>query len=477
MKNKDLNTYINEKLDQGDGLPYKEEYWNDMNGLLDANMPVMKPTHVAAKVASNGFKWLYLSSVCAAVFSISYIYLHLFSPSSQTVSENISITAPESVTPKASVPFAYENVTKPIQQEVEKTSEQDHENAQKNVVTSETSAPEVELEKDIIQNQAGSQIVAQTKHLSAEEAPLYDRNDKAEKGISSAILLTKKNESASTLSTLIIADQSVSGHIVDFTYIDPLSMWRIATEITDLNHNKFSLISYPKRNRFIQHIAVSPFVGIMYESGKQTYRYQNTEYTHPVQSNIVYGVNVECATKQFAIRTGIGWSNTQLEKSVETTQDIYKADTNYTVVNPNYGTTLSGKPVALIKRTIDSSVVSTQHSALHQSTTYQYITIPLTLQYRITHKRIAVVFEGGALHHFMISQTTHSPVQQTNPENHFQLPGYSIQLTAGSGLRYAVSSKWALGLQYNYTLNPLSANMHLLNNAHVTTFMITRTIR
>ena len=124
MKNKNLNNYINDKLHDGNGLPYKEEYWNNLNELLDANMPVntTTATHTAsttaiAKTATGAFKLLSIFSVCGAVFDASFMYTRLFtSPTSSSVTTKTK-TQKELITRQNSTDSSAEESTIINQQE------------------------------------------------------------------------------------------------------------------------------------------------------------------------------------------------------------------------------------------------------------------------------------------------------------------------------------------------------------------------
>ncbi|MES2560584.1 MAG: outer membrane beta-barrel protein [Bacteroidota bacterium] len=474
MKKKDLNTYINDKLGEGSGIPYKEEYWGDMNTLLDTNMPTTNAAAqtgtAVAKGAATGLKLVSIASICATAFTVSVLYTNMFPPHTKLATTSVSSSQIET-----------EN-TSPAQSPEKGITQQFPEN---NTI-SEPLNNKAGDQKDAPQTSVSStEIAAETPPISSDFlAPVAASNPEMPITSTSAVIPdqpnlagnNQPNESVAGSTQSESTDHNVKYRSIDFVLLAPAST-TTPTEIKDVTTRQAALIAYPNRNRFIQHIAVSPYVAYIHESDKQTFRKQNAEYIHPVQSHVAFGLNVECGNRQFAVRTGIGFSQTRQQTTVETSTDVYKVDTNYVIVNPNYGTTLSGKPVALIQSQFDSSVVATQVSSYGEGTTYQYLTIPLTLQYRVAHKRFLVVLEGGALHHFLISQQTNTPIQQANSETRLPVNGYSLQLTAGSGLRYALSSKWALGIQYNYNLNPSSANLQFLNNAHVATLMVTHTIR
>lgn len=493
MKNKDLNTYINDKLGEGGGLPYKEEYWSSMNELLDTKMPAQSTaaphasTVTTTKAVSGTLKLIYLSSICAAVFTVSFMYTRLFAPETLTKAENNTPTqTTETVAPETpSIPSSeVETTTKqetlpiigksevgnsPVSPTPESTSGSEHLATPANT-------------SDFSQSNTASSILKNSTVASSTESsgPAATNAGQSFKSFATPGSATEPSTTVSvapSIPALSSSEESGFNRTIDFSYINPIEHVVGLNTILAEVPAQIPLIAYPKRNRLISHITLSPFVSYVSEYDQQTYRIQGVTYTHAAQSNLAYGLNVECSTKSLALRSGIGWSQTAMLTNFANTRNVYKVDTNYVVIQSNYDTTVSGKPVALVQRRIDSSIVGSETSSVEKRTTYQYLTIPLTLQYRVTYKRLTVVLEGGALHHFIIAQQTQTPIQQANSENRFPVKGYHLQLTAGSGLRYALSSRWALGLQYNYNLNPSSANLHFLNNAHVATLMLTRTIR
>lgn len=492
MKKKDLDTYISDKLEQGTGLPYKEAYWSDMDALLDANMPVAKPAMVAAKGVTSGLKLLYLSSVCAAIFAVSYTYTHIFNSPSQSFVNN----QPAEQTQQTTEP-SKTNATAQLDQPIESTeiptakapAENEHtltKTPSHKLIDNRNNNTSTNTYNTIPENR----IIQAAKPYASIPARYHTGSNKQKTSTANGLnTLSPLPETAEEMPSVTSAtglpatpfsaetfDQTVTYRTADFTYIAPLAT-EASTELGGVNHSQLSMMAYPRRNRLIQHIALSPFIGMVQETGTQTYRTGNIHYKHAAQSQLTYGVNLECATGRFAVRTGVGFSQTVLQTTTASSRDIYTVDTTFVVLNPNYGTTLSGKPIALVQRQIDSSYSYSQQTTAHGSIQYRYLTVPLTLQYRVAYKRMLVVLEGGALHHFRIATQQNSPIQTSGSENPVVLPVYNLQLTAGSSLRYAISSKWAVGVQYNYCLSPSSANLLLLNNAHLATFMLTRTIR
>jgi hypothetical protein len=469
MESKDLNTYINDKLNQGSGIRYQEEYWNDMNNLLDAHMPVVQPeisgtqpaVQTNVQTVSTGLKWAAFSSAGAAIVTAAVMYFQPFKNDqpvpTETTGTKTTLGIPQSQSETTSETQYTQN---------EKVNTLQHNN------TEPTSQHNTLTPSENTSIQKNSQAGTSKPFTTSSNLPVYTTQPgTSDPHIHNGPGATEIPHGGSFVAAT--SDQNISSQTIELLLIDPISR---TTANKNLGDNKPVSFPAPKRNKLITQIAVSPFAGWVFEKGEQSYQSGNISYIHPAQTNQIYGINVECATKQFVLRTGIGWSSTGLETTITNSENIYDVDTHYVILDPHYGTTPSGKPIALIQRQIDSSYVSTEHTTSHEHTTYQYLSIPITLQYRIGHKRVSLVFEGGGIHQIMVSQQNSTP-QQPNTENRAVLPVYSFQLTAGSSVHYAISSKWAVGVQYDYNLNPSSANLHFLNNNHVATVTLTRNIR
>jgi hypothetical protein len=485
MKNKDLNTYMNEKLDQGDGLRYQEEYWNDMSTLLDAQMPVATtPAAGAAKVSTKlgttGLKWILLSSTSAALITAAVMYVQFFRSTPSTPvqqNQNNTIQLPSKTQTSSENPAAStietpsdKHLTEAVSPESETTTKTQSslEQITYNVVETNHKPAESVAEKthttnshSINEKSAAPAIIAFTPITQpSSEGNNADNNTNQEQPV----------EPAGVTSTT--QDESVETRSADLILIGPL-MATIPTKNLAAETKPVTL-PYHHPNRFIRHAAVSPFIGIVAETGTQSYQSGNMLYTHPSQTNYTYGVNLECETKWLSFRTGIGYSNSTMHTALTSATEVYDVDTHYVILNPNYGSTQSGKPVALIQRNIDSSYVSTKYTTTSSSHTYQYVYIPFTLQYHMAYNRFAFILEGGVVNQILVSKQQSQPAQSEKPVS---VPTYNLQLTAGSSLRYAIDARWAVGVQYNYNLNPYSATLHLLNNAHVASLTLTRSIR
>jgi hypothetical protein len=187
-----------------------------------------------------------------------------------------------------------------------------------------------------------------------------------------------------------------------------------------------------------------------------------------------FGANLQLETKRLAIRIGLGYNKFYMVSISNVYKDNYNYDTSYTLVNPNYGTTPSGKVIALIRKDIDSNYQSTSTSINTVRTTYQYFNIPLTLQYFIPYKKLCLELEVGMNHRFMIPSNSND--LKLSYENKFEMPSYSYQFIFGSGINYTINNKYALGFRYNYAFTSNQDKIIFPTNKHQFFISFTRVL-
>jgi hypothetical protein len=247
----------------------------------------------------------------------------------------------------------------------------------------------------------------------------------------------------------------------------------------ELTPNTISEVNVLPRKRMslpFNLLNITAFGGVVKEQHSTSLNKGNTSYHYPNNLHSTYGLLVEMGVKKFVLKTGIGWSKYAIEANTERILNNYKVDTSYVILDPNYGTTPSGKPYALIQRQIDSTIISTQTEVSTQKASYQFLCVPLALQYQLPYKRFTFLLEGGTLHHFMLGSTKELAVSPVNSENKLSIPGYKMQLTAGFGLRYAISQYWAVGCQYNFAKSLKQNSLNVPSDAHIGVITLTRVI-
>jgi hypothetical protein len=247
-------------------------------------------------------------------------------------------------------------------------------------------------------------------------------------------------------------------------------------ELTPNAISEVNVLPRKRRSLPFNLLNITAFGGLVKEQNSTSLNNGNHTYNYPSTMHSTYGVHVELGLKKFVIKTGLGWSKYAIEANSERLINNYKVDTSYVILDPNYGTTPSGKPYALIQRQIDSTIISTQNDVSTEHVSYQFLCVPLALQYQLPYKRFTFLVEGGTLNHFMVGSSKEFAATPANSEDKFSVAAYQMQVTAGFGLRYAIRQNWAIGAQYNFAKSINQNSLNVPSDAHVGVITITRII-
>ncbi len=465
MKKKDLNTFIQEKLDGENGIPFKDEYWNQMNELLDANLPAAK---VAAGVAkTTGL----LKLVSISVVSLLLITVSVFS-------------------------YFYFNSKTNLSKTPQGESLIIQENAESNAITTKPNLVqterEKELEKPIASTHNTETFVAESKNdhkqttnnettsasLNTNISSLKTGNKTSKNKVEPSVAENEFSytENTNTMEELPIEQMPINDNLETFSSKLP------AFNFIDSRHPSFAietpvlvlqaatLRNNPNKNGLVKELNISVFSGVNNQAKGNTIQ----SYTLPAQTNFTYGIAVEGTIKHISFRTGLALSSSSINLNTRYVNTIYTVDTTYKIINPNYGTTPSGKPIALVQKHLDTTDVTSNTYSKESSHRYQILSIPTTLQYKISLNRFTLLLEGGAIHHVRVAQQSNAPIQISSSETKTAFPTYSMQVCAGGGIRYSINLNWALGVNYLYCLNPNQTSLHLVNNTQQTMVTITR---
>lgn len=163
--------------------------------------------------------------------------------------------------------------------------------------------------------------------------------------------------------------------------------------------------------------------------------------------------------KHLMLRAGAGVSALQYRSNYLESAYNYSFDTNYVMVNPNFGTTPFGSRLALIKRVIqtDSQAVSIvkHRDALTRMT---YLQIPVSAGYRLQYGKWQLMAEAGISYAALIQSRGLFPAidgagykvyrtsESPNMVNHIWRARF------GATLDYAINDRWNAGI--SVTGNP-----------------------
>ncbi len=463
MKDKKIDSLIKDAHKESQGIPFKEEYWDEMSNLLDANLPLNQTSN---KVNHKKIIVLGLSIV---LFVSSGLFL-FFKNNPDLVSESIrqidiknsnTISTNEYTTKANKKTKSYSKITDLL-------------NSKANIPTSPTAMnDDKEVNETIkIKNVNLPKKNAKVISLTPIEASIGLINSKFLFGLKvpnlSNVNFNRKNK--------LMYNRKQTEIVFNDSGISALNLF----DSSNNNSNNKLSISAPanelisKPNKFIKHLAYTPFIGILSNTDKQQLVSDNSIYKIEPQNQLSFGANLQIETKRLALRIGLGFNKFDMMLINNVYKNNYDYDTSYTLVNPNYGITPSGKVIALIRKNIDSNYLSTTHSINSVNTTYQYINIPLTLQYYIRYKKLCIEIEAGINQQFMIPSNSNG--LKLSYENKFNMPSFSYQFIFGSGINYAINNKYALGCRYNYAIAPTNEQIILPANKHQFFISLTRVL-
>jgi opacity protein-like surface antigen len=480
---------IREGISKGEGLTYKDEYWNEMDDLLNKNMPVTNSQPSITKVAkiSKGLQFTAILSIATSIAVVTYYTL--FSdlnpspqPNTQQQDDQTHSAQEQMIIKNNNNSLPDYSADKPQQSEQNNNNPLLNNSSDKPENSEQINTPNADALANSTFRIGRSEQTIKAKITSHsvelnENKNILTGNDESEKYNENKLSPVANEEPLSVNINNTVNETENTGSLItktiDFNLILPAPNF---SDNIKIQNELASLPKYPNRNRLIQHASVSPFVGTNYVSKNYINTSDKISYTNPKQDHFIYGLNLQLESKYFAIRTGLGISTAQLNSSFQSTETTYSYDTSYIIVDPNYQTTPSGNPIALIRQQIDSSVLSSQ-ARLHQgSAEYKYLVIPLTVQYRFAHKKYSFFVEGGSLNNFIISTRNHNSFPQEFSKRQASIPKYTLQFTAGTGIGYALNSKYTLEAQYNYALGKSSPSVNWLGNSHIFTIMLTRNL-
>lgn len=458
MKRKNLNTVVKHVFENGEGIPFKEAYWNKMNELLDEHLPVQLASSQSFSLKHHLLE-IVVFTVLVSGQILGSITTNIGTPIIVTSSPEIALS-PSPGNASERLLSAHEPqqslATTRVNNDVQQASSSDNQTIKNAPIHNiETAFPipseETENKKRILRPKSP---FAANEKASTETFTLTDKFN----------LQTKKTISSVEDKSALVTTKEQVREMIELSSAKHLPLDRFTYDLAVANPQ---MLNYPHRNSFIQHITILPYLSLTHSGENLVYKEANTRYSKPAQNTLGAGISLELIFKNIALRTGVGYSTLQVNQLTETTKNIYSYDTSYTIINPVYQTTPSGNPVALIKQQIDSSYQSAVTRRNENQLQYQYLSIPLTFQYFIAHKKWQWMAEAGMINNFVINRQPTLANSTENAPSKLPLSPYFAQVTLGSGIRYSIHSKFFVGAQYNFIRSADIQKRSLLQNGHV----------
>lgn len=232
-----------------------------------------------------------------------------------------------------------------------------------------------------------------------------------------------------------------------------------------------TLASLPNPKAKNISLYISPYVGyINYFKNavvpKTTYDRENNLGKSNAEASYNYGLNIGFKRGKWMLSSGIGMLHLKEKTYYTETNDAYTYVTAPRISNSAYTTTPRGTRVALItQENIDSTLVSTTDQVCEGcDVSFNYISVPLNLQYNFGKDRLRYFVEAGLSASFLQKAKGNYAIPAIIPNDSVFLPNTPIvslangeevskmllQANAAIGVKFWLSPKWNLWTSYGY---------------------------
>lgn len=373
---KNIDELFNEQLN-ANGLPYKEDYWNQMETMLNEK-----------KKKKRGFFWSHTAAfVLGALVTASVAYALL------SASETSS-------------PFALHTVMNTIEITGLKTpdnpSEQPPVLHQSETIIGKQNVFHTPTEKSFSNNKQNTSYTPVSPNAISEKPNPETTEYFIEKPAIVSETIQPENTITPQVPALAVNDFALP---IVFT-IDPMGLYR--TSFPNVNKDIFEPLATPAHKHLsdttqLKKKPLDPDYNKWTLWLAPSYQrdfylaYNNGRYNEEKNLNSTgFNLNMIAAKKGWRFKSGLGYMqlNTRTNYSSETR--TYSFDTSYAMIERNYGQTPAGKPLALIKRRIDTTTtVNTFIKNPNALANISYLKIPLTAAYTFGNAQWGLFVETG----------------------------------------------------------------------------------
>jgi hypothetical protein len=477
MKKKDINTFINDKLEQENGIPFKEEYWDSMNHLLDANLPLSKSPFQMVKSGlkglSKGLKLLYVGTGASLILATGIL---VYNVQTDTPDQNRLTNASEQIIKAPTLESKFENEKPVLNNESELSQNLIIDTTPKDLVLSKVEeSPKTYIQSNVALNNNQPTLI--NENNIDELAKDVKDGAKPILHVENIVDLNTENIEKTQSKITHQTFTSINPEIQSITFSKFIELSKIERKwpkgVSDFESKELTLLPRKKRHLPFNRFSISAFAGVIMEENNFKVSQGGLQYSAPNLLHKTAGLTLELGLNKLNLKTGLAWRSFELQIGSERVINNYEKDTSYIILNPKYGTTPSGRPYALIKQKIDSSLVSSYTEVNKETSTCNFLYIPLSLQYELPIKRFSILLEGGTMHYLKLGIEEKSPEPPSYNERNLEIPSYQMQLFGGLGLRYAITHNWSIGCQYNFAKRIQGGSNLAFTNSHAGVFSLT----
>lgn len=422
----DIDDIFKDKLNNN-GLEYKESYWDSMEQLLERK---------------KRRKTILLFSILFVTIAGGLIGFSLF--------------LSESTTPDESILSTLEQSHPAINTKEAKGNKSEYESAEKAIVP---------LKEEMVKS-TESNINKSTTELPA-TIMVQDADETSEE---KPVILQLPSPS---ISTSIIQSQPVSEKIESVENIQLMmcgfkSSERIQPEfeIGIIQYTpSFSLVKIgeiepPDRgvenNKFLWQYFVS--TGAEYDQYSRQSENAALKKDEKTRNTFGYNLNFIAGKNHWSFRTGVGILQLAERTNYNIINKFYKYDTTYRMIDPNYGQTITGTRIALIRQKVDTTVFSSHAVNNHDARVqFNYLKVPLIASYEFRFGSFGLTLDAG-LNTAILMQKKGIYTELSGPD--FQLKDVKqshdftkvlFQTYTAAGLKYHIGSRWNIVGTYGLT--------------------------
>ena len=234
---------------------------------------------------------------------------------------------------------------------------------------------------------------------------------------------------------------------------------------------KMAFLSYPSKKKF--SIYLSPYAGYVNYAKNAMIPEDITDEEGNLgksnaQNSYNYGLNVGVKRGKWMLSSGIGVLRLKEYTNYTETSEAYTYTTAPRISNNRYATTPRGTRVVLItQQNVDSTLVSTTNQVCEGcGVSFNYISVPLNLQYNFGKNRLRYFAEAGLNTLILQKAKGNYALPQPMQADSIAVPGTSIvalanseevskivlQANAAVGVKLWLTPRWNLWSSYGYGL-------------------------
>ncbi len=238
-------------------------------------------------------------------------------------------------------------------------------------------------------------------------------------------------------------------------HVKPIPVAKTKLRLFDMPQNAIS--KKPMDQLFVPYakwqFGVSPFaLANKYKRNKPEGDIAKSE--KPLNS-VSIGLLAFAKYKHLNFSIGINNLNLAERTNYTSTQYTYLHDTSYMLIKRNYETTPNGKTTALVKETITTTTDSTQViNCANCIAKFQYIQVPMAVQYTYGFGRVIYFVEGGvALSFLRKTSGLYTVSGNGNNENNMDYTIANLSKTHANKMLISTNAKLGLKYRINTKLN------------------------